>query len=84
MFAFVPLVLLSRLCESNFQNRACSNSHVVRLYLCELHCLQDGASTALMIAAQEGNCEIVKLLLEHGADIKAVNKVIVGSNAVTL
>ena len=84
MFAFVPLVSFNRLCDTNLKTRAYSNSHVVRLYLRELHCLQGGASTALMIAAQEGNCEIVKLLLEHGADVKAVNKVIIWSNAVML
>ena len=46
--------------------------------------MQGGASTALMIAVQHGHCEMIKFLLEHGADINAVNKVIVGPNAVTV
>ena len=39
---------------------------------------------ALMIAAEQGSCEIIKLLLEHGADINAVNTVVIGSNVVTV
>ena len=37
--------------------------------------LQDGR-TALIIAAQEGHTDIVKLLLQHGADIDHATKVI--------
>ena len=48
-----------------------------------LLCPQGGASTALMIAAQQGECKMIQLLLENGADINAVNKVIIGSIAVT-
>ena len=51
---------------------------------CIVFAMQGGASTALMIAVQEENCEMIKLLLEHGADINAVNMVIIGSNAVTV
>ena len=57
------------------------NTPVMTLYLCRLLCLQGGASTALMIAAEQGSCEIIKLLLEHGADINAVNTVVIGWNA---
>ena len=65
------------------KNGGYSNARVVPLYACALLCLQWGASTALMIAAQQGNCAIMELLLERGADVNAVNKVIIGSNAVT-
>ena len=37
-----------------------------------------------MMAAQQGNCQMVQFLLERGADINALNKVIMGSNDVTV
>ena len=37
---------------------------------------QRGASTALMMAAKRGNCEMIDILLRHGADINAKNQVI--------
>ena len=66
------------------KNNVNSNKRVVSLYLCHLLFLQGGASTALMIAAEQGSCVIIKVLLEHGADINAVNKVVIGSNVVTV
>ena len=46
--------------------------------------MQGGASTALMIAVQHGHCEMIEILLKNGADINAVNKVIIRPNAVTV
>ena len=77
---FVPLLLGDTLCENNVD----INTRAVPLYLSHLLCLQRGASTALMIAAKQGSCEIIKVLLERGADINAVNKVVIGSNVVTV
>ena len=62
-----------------------SNSLVVSFFcLFLLLCLQGSASTALMIAVQHGHCEMIQALLGNGADINAVNKVVNGSNAVTV
>ena len=72
---------VDRLCESIWNTIPNKNSRVVPLYLCHPLCLQGGASTALMIAAKEGNLQMIKFLLEHGADINAVNKVIIGLRA---
>ena len=48
------------------------------LILCPLYCMimnnQDG-NTALHVAANKGHADTVKLLLENGADIKAMDKV---------
>ena len=38
--------------------------------------LQWGASTALMMAAKLGDCEMIDILLRHGANINAKNQVI--------
>ena len=72
------------MCAIILKNNVNINTRVVPLYLWHHICLQGGASTALMIAAEQGSCVIIKLLLEHGADINAVNKVVIGSNAVTV
>ena len=63
-------------CVRSFAKRCVQQFTCCALCLCLLLCSQGGASTALMIAAQQGNCEMIQLLLEHGADINAVNKVI--------
>ena len=45
--------------------------------------MQGDTATALMIAVKKGNCQMITLLLNHGADINAVNEVRRGSNATT-
>ena len=82
--AFVPLLLGDTLCETILKNNVDINTRAVPLYLSHLLCLQGGASTALMIAAEQGSYEIIKILLEHGADINAVNKVVIGWDGVTV
>ena len=37
-----------------------------------------------MIAAQHGRCEIIEILLKNGADVNAVNKVIIGPKVVDI
>ena len=81
---FIPLLSGHTLCETILKNNVDINTRVVPSYLSHLLCLQRGASTALMIAAEQGSCEIVRVLLERGADINAVNTVIIGSDVVTV
>ena len=69
-------------------HRSCQSNemHLAILYMVTRHdvirdafaCLQGRASTALMMAVKRkrGNCAIIKILLEHGAYVNAVNKVI--------
>ena len=67
-------------------HRSCQSNemHLAIFYMVTRHdvirdafaCLQGRASTALMIAAQQANCEMTQSLLERGADINAANKVI--------
>ena len=42
--------------------------------------MQGDTVTALMIATHQGSCQMITLLLNHGADINAVNEVRRGSN----
>ena len=83
------MLLLSRfittyiVCD-HFEKHVNINTAVMTLYLCRLLCLQGGASTALMIAAEQGSCDIITVLLEHGADINAVNTVGIEPNVVTV
>ena len=79
----VLLIAWRRLCKINLK-AVRSNSLVVSFCDCLLLYMQREASTALMIAAQEGNCGMIQLLLSRGADINAVNEVIIGPNAVTV
>ena len=62
----------------------CSNSYAVLFVATVSFCPQGGASTALMMAVQRGNCEMINILLEHGADINAKNEVICLKDAVAL
>ena len=82
--AFVAILSRRTLCVTISKKHVNINTPVMTLYLCRLRCLQGGASTALMIAAEQGSCDIITVLLEHGADINAVNTVGIEPNVVTV
>ena len=73
-----------RVCEVIRKTVRTSTPCCIFFSLFVLPFMQGGASTALMIAAQHGHCEMIQELLGNGADINAVNKVVNESNAVTV
>ena len=66
------------------QNGAYSNSRVIYFSPFSDPFIQGGASTALMIAVQKGSYDMIRWLLENGADINAVNTVIIGSDVIVV
>lgn len=66
-----PLMILCKYAEVNDECLLYLLKHIERD---DIDLLSDEGDTALLIAAQRGNTELVKLLLQHGADPKVENQ----------